>query len=193
MKKRRIVQTVIILILVLLAIALAIKTLSSEPVVSEDQQSQVMTPEPPSNGDLMPGLPEDASEEQKSAEVYRQIAEAQQVIEQQGVIKPLNGPIYNRPEFVSMFEWELMQFAIENQGLSASSAEFTDLVNLLRFNKLLEYWEGLSVTNDPAKAATRRALAAQLLVEFPGWVAAGKLSSQDFARLEPMLQADLAR
>ena len=135
----------------------------------------------------------DATDEQKSAEVYRQIEAAQRVIEQQGVIKPLSGPINDRPEFVSMFEWELMQFAVENQGLSASSAEFTDLVNLLRFNKLLEYWENLSANNQPATAATRQALAAQLLAEFPSWVEAGKLSPQDFEQLEPRLQADLSR
>ena len=177
MNKRVFIIAAIVLITLLFLVKCAMNDISHEakPVA---QEAPVLAPEQPSDEELLPGITQDATDEQKAEEVRRQIAEAQLVIEREGVILPLSGPIDERPEFVSVFEWQLLQFAANNS--SASSAKLTELVNLLRFNKLLEYWESLNTQANPATQATQQALAAQLLNEFPERVEAGQVSQAEY-------------
>ena len=123
-------------------------------------------------------------------ELQQQQLEAEQRLAQMGVVKPLEGNIAKRPEFVSPFEWNLLTqvASADDQNPQALNR----LVNLLRFNKLLERWERLHAQNSPADAEIRSALAKQLLAELPGFVEAGDFPSTGVDSLRQALQADAA-
>lgn len=99
---------------------------------------------------------------------------------------PLQGPVTQRPDFVSKTEWQVLQ------GLAQQKAdpprELTRLVNELRFNKLLELWH-----NPPAgqSAAQRRTLAQQLLDELPERVKQGRDARAEAERLQRELLTEL--
>lgn len=99
---------------------------------------------------------------------------------------PLQGPVTQRPDFVSETEWQVLQ------GLAQQKAdprrELTRLVNELRFNKLLELWHNPPAGQDTAQ---RRALARQLLDELPVRVKQGQYSRAEAQRLQRELLTEL--
>lgn len=97
-------------------------------------------------------------------------------------VKPLTGPIVQRPEFVSELEWHVLQEVAKQQA--DSDLELTRLVNSLRFNKQLTLCQSW-----PAHLSTsqRLLLAQQLLAEIPLHVRQQELSVNDGKNLQQQL------
>lgn len=104
--------------------------------------------------------------------------EATRALETQPVLKPLVGPIAQRPAFVSELEWQMLKGVSQQAG--DPERELTRLVNALRFNKQLELWEGLSQSPDKAR---RQALAEQLIGELPARITHGEMDLTEASRI----------
>lgn len=114
-----------------------------------------------------------------------QQAAAAKEIERQPTLKPITGPIKERPAFVSEIEWAMLKGVADQNAQPA--AELTRLVNKLRFMKQLELWQSLTHANDVAK---RRVLAEQLLDELPQRVASADLDKPEARKLQASLLKD---
>lgn len=84
------------------------------------------------------------------------------VIEEQPQLKPIKGPVTERPSFISEMEWSIfknvsMQQADPDKALTA-------LINKVRFFKQLEVLQDLPPTAAPSK---RQVLANELLEDLP--------------------------
>lgn len=125
-----------------------------------------------------------------SAAVYagvmaEQTAVAKQ-IEQDPLIKPYAGEVKDKPSFLSDMEWSMLQ-GVANQQAAPAKA-LTQLVNTVRFNKLLELWQGLPTSGEAAK---RQVVAEQLLDDLPTRVQAGDVEQAEALKLQPQLLADV--
>jgi hypothetical protein len=115
--------------------------------------------------------------------VAQQSAAAKE-IEREPAMKPITGPIKERPAFVSEIEWQMLKGVAQQHA--TPDLELTHLVNNLRFMKQLELWQGLGKSGDAAK---RQTLAEQLLSDLPQRVLSGDMSKKDAQKL----QADLLK
>jgi hypothetical protein len=106
-------------------------------------------------------------------------------IERQPAMKPLVGPIKERPAFVSEMEWTMLKGV--SQQNPTPDAELTRLVNKLRFMKQLELWQSMAHSNDLAK---RQLLAEQLLDDLPQRVANADLDKPEAQKLQASLLKD---
>jgi len=113
-----------------------------------------------------------------------QQAAAAKEIEREPAMKPITGPIKERPAFVSEIEWQMLK-AVSSQH-ATPDLELTHLVNNLRFTKQLELWQSMGKSGEVAK---RQTLAEQLLGDLPQRVASGDMSKSDAEKL----QADLLK
>jgi len=104
-----------------------------------------------------------------------QQAEAAKVIEAQPDMQPIVGPVKERPAYVSVMEWAMLQGVSQQQADPAK--ELTRMVNFLRFTKQMELWESLAKT--PETAAKRQVLATQLVDDLPTRVTNGELELKD--------------
>lgn len=95
------------------------------------------------------------------------------------------GPVRERPDYVSPMEWMVLQ-GVSNQHANAER-ELSRMVHFLRFNKQLERWEGLNAGGDPA---LRRALASALVTDLPTRVQQGDVAASDARTLLMRLLAD---
>lgn len=120
---------------------------------------------------------------QSSMEIEQ--AAAAKEIERQPTMKPIKGPIKERPAFVSDMEWQMLKGV--SQQNATPDAELTRLVNKLRFMKQLELWQSLEHSTDLAK---RKALAEQLLDELPQRVASTDLDKPEAQKLQLALIKD---
>jgi hypothetical protein len=114
-----------------------------------------------------------------------QQAAAAKEVERQPDLKPLVGPIKERPSFVSPMEWTMLQ-SVSQQNANPG-AELTRLVNNLRFMKQLELWQGLPPSASPTQ---RQALAAQLLEDLPQRLANGEMDFKDAQKTQAALLQD---
>jgi len=98
--------------------------------------------------------------EQLAAE---QLAANRAVLEEIGEA-PFEGPITERPAFVSHLEWQVLKNVAQQHP--NPEQEMTRLVNHLRFAKQWDLWQ----ETDPQDVTRHRALAEQLLEEIPSRV-----------------------
>ena len=94
-----------------------------------------------------------------------QLPTQQQQIAQQVAAAPLlvmPDDLSVRPDFVSEIEWAMLQGAANNAP--DPQASLRQLVNTLRFNKMLEHWQRLSPQDSSDQ---RQRLAQQLLADLP--------------------------
>lgn len=104
--------------------------------------------------------------------------EAVKELEKQPGLKPIVGPVKDRPSFVSALEWQMLKGVSQQAG--DPDRELTRLVNFLRFNKQLELWEGLSQSPDKAR---RKELAEQLIGELPVRITNGEMDLTEAKRI----------
>lgn len=116
--------------------------------------------------------------------VAQQTAAAEVVARTPGM-KPITGPITERPEFVSEMEWSMLKGVAQQNP--TPDVELTRLVNKLRFMKQLELWQSMEHSNDMAK---RRVLAEQLLDDLPQRVANADLDKPEAQKLQASLLKD---
>ncbi len=98
---------------------------------------------------------------------------------------PVTGTLTNRPDFVSEFEWQVLQNAAARLP-NESGRELTTLVNKLLFAKKKEAW--LASAGD---TALRKDLARQMLEMIPAQVQNRAMDPVAARNLERELQADL--
>lgn len=99
-------------------------------------------------------------------------------------MKPIIGPIEERPEFVSLIEWAMLKAVAHNHDDPVH--ELTRLVNFLRFSKQLEIWQAMTASADQAHRAE---LATGLLTELAQHVANGDLDAAEADRIQTSLQS----
>lgn len=104
--------------------------------------------------------------------------EAAKEVEKQPAMKPIVGPVKDRPAFVSALEWQMLKGV--SQQAADPDKELTRLVNFLRFNKQHELWESLASSPDKAK---RHDLAEQLLGELPTRITNGEMDVKEAQRI----------
>lgn len=119
------------------------------------------------------------------AGLVAQQAAAAQVVARAPAMKPITGPVTERPEFVSEMEWTMLKGVAQQNP--APDAELTRLVNKLRFMKQLELWQSMEHSNDMAK---RQLLAEQLLDDLPQRVANADLDKPEAQKLQASLLKD---
>lgn len=113
--------------------------------------------------------------EQEAKAVLAQQKEAAQVIEAKPDMKPLVGPITERPDFVSPMEWAMLQGVVQQHA--NPDKELTRMVNFLRFMKQMEALDALPKT--AVNASKRQVLTAQLIEDLPNRVKGGDLDIKD--------------
>lgn len=115
----------------------------------------------------------------------QQEASAQALIQGEPV-KPIEGPVTERPAYVSPMEWMVLKGAVA--GKPDSQQELTRMVNFLRFNKQIEAWEALSRNTDAT--ARRAALAEALLADLPQRVRHDDVAVNEARELQATLLMD---
>lgn len=115
--------------------------------------------------------------------------EAAKVIEAKPDMKPITGPITERPDFVSPMEWAMLQGVVQQHA--NPDKELVRMVNFLRFMKQMEALDGLPKT--PQNAAKRQVLTTQLIEDLPNRVLGGDLELKDAqSRLAEWLPESIA-
>lgn len=106
-------------------------------------------------------------------------------IDQASAASP-EGPLRDRPAYVSPMEWMVLQ-GVASQHAD-SERELSRMMHFLRFNKQLERWEGLNAGGDPV---LRRTLASALWVDLPARVQQGDVTAADARALLMRLLPDV--
>jgi hypothetical protein len=101
--------------------------------------------------------------------------------------KPITGTVLQRPDFVSEFEWQVLQNFAGKQPNSGGK-QLTDLVNKLLFAKKREAWIA-----SPQDSARRLVLAQQLLEMIPAQVEGRALDPATAKRMERELNVELRK
>jgi hypothetical protein len=101
--------------------------------------------------------------------------------------KPITGTVTQRPEFVSEFEWQVLQSFAAKQPNSGGK-QLTDLVNKLLFAKKREAW-----TTSSHDSAQRKVLAQQLLEMIKAQVEGKSLDPATAEKMERELNAELSK
>lgn len=153
----------------------------AEPVVAAAPESQAVPAAP-----VVQAASAVAPAVLDAATVTQQQAQAAKEIERQPEMKPIEGPITERPSFVSEMEWMMLKGTAQQNP--QPDVELTRLVNFLRFTKQLELWEGLPRSAD---AGRRQALAAQLLDDLPSRVSHGEMDLKAAQQTQAALLKDV--
>lgn len=95
---------------------------------------------------------------------------------------PLQGPVRERPAYVSEIEWYILQQVAAQS--SDADTRLTQLVNKLRFSKQFELWQ-------QATGEQRTLLAQQLLSDIPPQVAQGDLDRATAQHMQAQLLGEL--
>jgi hypothetical protein len=131
-------------------------------------------------------IPKDPEEiKQLTKKVVQEQKEAQQVVANQVVILPIEGTVRTRPDFISDMEWNMLQ-AVAQTNANPDS-ELNHLVNLLRFNKMVEQYQS---TDIPLSPENKQKLATQLLAELPNYLKSGDIDQRDARELKDQLTRD---
>ncbi|RRS03769.1 hypothetical protein EIP75_14400 [Aquabacterium soli] len=151
---------------------------------SASPASQASSPVPMASSASVPALA-------TSAEAVRiasaDLAQANQALAQDPVLKPITGPVTERPPYVSPMEWDMLKGVASQHA--TPGPELTRLVNSLRFNKQFETWEALPRTD--ANSAQRQALAKALMADLPERLRHQDMGIQDAQKAMAALLADI--
>ena len=132
----------------------------------------------------------DSAQTEQDSEQYRELAEQQEqaarAVQGQLGEAEFDGPIKERPDFVSPMEWRVLKSVAA--GEADSDRELTRLVNRIRFAKLREHWDKLQGSN---QADQRHAIARQLLDDIPHRVDQQEMDVSQAQQLQQQLLADL--
>ncbi|MBM7334376.1 hypothetical protein [Alloalcanivorax marinus] len=132
----------------------------------------------------------DTAQTQQDSEQYRQLAEQQEqaarAVEGQLGEPEFEGPVSERPDFVSPIEWRVLKSVAA--GKADSDRELTRLVNRIRFAKLREHWDEL---RGSGQTDQRHAIARQLLEDIPNRVDQREMDVSQAQQLQQQLLADL--
>tara|TARA_A100001391_G_scaffold71050_3_gene45401 strand:+ start:6004 stop:6621 length:618 start_codon:yes stop_codon:yes gene_type:complete len=132
----------------------------------------------------------DTAQPEQDSEQYRQLAEQQEqaarAVQGQLGEPEFDGPIKERPDFVSPMEWRVLKSVAA--GKADSDRELTRLVNRIRFAKLREHWDELKGSE---QADQRHAIARQLLDDIPQRVDQREMDTSQAQQLQQQLLADL--
>ena len=120
-----------------------------------------------------------------ASQVMAEQAAVAREVEKQPLIAPIEGPVKERPSFMSDMEWQMVK-GVANQQPSPDQA-LTKLVNSVRYNKQYDTWEALPKTADPAK---RQALAEQLLADLPARLLNGEMDLKGAQKSQAALLVD---
>lgn len=113
-------------------------------------------------------------------------SDAAKALANQPAVKPIDGPVTERPAFVSPMEWMVLKGTISQHP--HPERELTRLVNFLRFTKQMELLETLPRT---AEAQPRRqALANELLADLPQRLLNDEMPMKDLRETQAMLLPD---
>jgi hypothetical protein len=178
----------IMLAAVPLAVALAWWARSESAIPLAPLQERAALPQPEA---VPPSAPATVQAPPDPALVAMQQAAAQ-ALASQSAPAPVKGLVRERPDYVSVMEWTLLQ-AVARHHLHPE-AELTRLVNSLRFNKQLERWQDTALSLLPAE---RQALARSLVDDLPARVQHGDMDlpgarqvlDDTLAALEPDAEA----
>lgn len=135
---------------------------------------------------LQPQLEAGGTQQDMRVLVTQQAEAASHLTKHPGGVKPLEGPVTERPAFVSFMEWTMLQ-AVAKQH-PTPERELTRMVNFLRFTKQLEAWEALPRSD--STLSQRELLANQLLQDLPHRVFHGDLSLKDAQDTQAQLLKD---
>lgn len=116
-----------------------------------------------------------------------EIEDAQRAVIAQVGQPPYSGPIGIRPDFVSEFEWQVLEGVARTHADPRS--ELTLLVNRMRFSRLQTLWR--SLRSSGADIDLRQRLGWQLLGEIPGRVSEHQLDLAQAQALQLQLLDDL--
>lgn len=151
------------------------------------------SPEPALRADH--GAAVEASSEQASAsspsafqlaDVMAGQSAAAKALAAQPAIQPIDGPVTDRPAFVSPMEWMVLKGTVSQHP--HPERELTRMVNFLRFTKQMELLETLPRT---AEAQPRRqALANELLADLPQRLLNDEMPMKDLRETQAMLLQD---
>jgi hypothetical protein len=192
MKHWIIVAGVLLAVLIVLTLVL-LKPADTTPLQSAQPMTTPVTPPvtPAHRVDtndqpLTVAIPQDPDDIQKvSQKINQEQKAAQQIIEDQVVILPIEGTIRTRPAFVSDMEWNMLQSVAHTNA--NPDQELNHLVNLLRFNKMIEQYQTPNPTLTPAN---KRKLASQILAELPNHINSGDIDRSDARQLKDQLSRD---
>jgi hypothetical protein len=192
MKNWMIIAGVILAMLMVLALVL-LKPADTAPPQSAQPRSTPVTPAmtqthlvDPEGQPSTVNIPQDPEEiKQLSQKVSQEQQSAQQVIADHVVILPIEGTIRTRPAFVSDMEWNMLQSVA--QANPNPDQELNHLVNLLRFNKMIEQYQNPNSTLTPAD---KKKLATQILAELPNHINSGDIDRSTARQLKDQLSRD---
>lgn len=156
-----------------------------DAAVSEPVTASAAAPEAAAPAQPVALVQQTAAMPTTEAGMLAQQAAAAQVVARAPAMKPITGPVTERPEFVSEMEWTMLKGVAQQNA--TPDAELTRLVNKLRFMKQLELWQSMEHSNDMAK---RQLLAEQLLNDLPQRVANADLDKPEAQKLQASLLKD---
>lgn len=192
MKNWMIIAGVILAMLMVLALVL-LKPADPAPLQSAQPMNTPVTPSvaqanrvDTNDQPLTVAIPQDPADIQKvSQKINQEQKAAQQIIADHVVILPIEGTIRTRPAFVSDMEWNMLQSVA--QADANPDQALNHLVNLLRFNKMIEQYQR---PNSPLTPADKQKLASQILAELPNHINRGDIDRSDARQLKDQLSRD---
>ncbi|MFY9479538.1 MAG: hypothetical protein WAQ08_18010 [Aquabacterium sp.] len=119
-------------------------------------------------------------------EVMAGQSEAAKALATQPAVKPIDGPVTERPAFVSPMEWMVLKGTVSQHP--HPERELTRMVNFLRFTKQMELLETLPRTADVQPR--RQALANELLADLPQRLLNDEMPMKDLRETQAMLLQD---
>lgn len=111
---------------------------------------------------------------------------AAQALASQPAVRPLDGPITERPPFVSPMEWMVLKGTASQRP--NPERELTRMVNFLRFTKQTELLQSLPRTAEAQ--AQRQALANELLADLPQRLINDEMGMKDLRQTQAELLVD---
>jgi hypothetical protein len=120
------------------------------------------------------------------ADVVAGQSDAAKALASQPAVKPIDGPVTDRPAFVSPMEWMVLKGTVSQHP--HPERELTRMVNFLRFTKQMELLEALPRTAEAQ--ARRQALANELLADLPQRLLNDEMPMKDLRETQAMLLQD---
>ncbi len=164
--KKRFNPTLLLVALALLAVAAGTWQYLQSPTKGGVSASKIDT-SPPAISAASPTTapPSEPQAEITAPAIEKLMAEQKEVAQEvakQPQIKHISGGIKEKPTFLTLFEWNVIQSVAMRQPNPDKS--LTDLVNKMRFTKQMEAWQDLPPSADINQ---RRLLANELLEDLP--------------------------
>ncbi|MFZ5525248.1 MAG: hypothetical protein ACOZE7_01145 [Pseudomonadota bacterium] len=119
-------------------------------------------------------------------EVMAGQSDAAKALAGQPAVKPIDGPVTERPAFVSPMEWMVLRGSVSQHP--QPERELTRMVNFLRFTKQMELLETLTRTAEAQRR--RQALANELLADLPQRLLNDEMPMKDLRETQTLLLQD---